>query len=136
MLSLVQLSPSLLPLFCYALDPNPCVPSVRNINISHFPVSEISIYRTSQYKKKPLPPGIKCVPDYLMKLLKCGCQTDEACKSNRCGCSSKSMPCTMFCACEGAEGCHNPFKKPEVCDDPNDMDCLIIFFIHEEMTNN
>ena len=69
----------------------------------------------------PLPPSIKCVPDYL--LLEYGCQTDEACKSNRCGCSSKSMPCTMFCACEGAEGCHNPFKKPEVGDDPNDMNC-------------
>ena len=29
----------------------------------------------------------------------------------------------MLCAYEGAEGCHNPFKKPEVGDDPNDMDC-------------
>ena len=80
----------------------------------------------------PLPYGVKAVPDYLMKLIKCSCQSDEACKSNRCGCSSKNMSCTMFCACEGAEGCHNPFKKPdeeveEVDDDDDDDNTYDLF---------
>ena len=70
----------------------------------------------------PMPYGVKAVPDYLMKLLKCGCQSEEACKSNRCGCSSKNMPCTMFCACEGEERCQNPFKKPDVVEDVEEVD--------------
>lgn len=71
---------------------------------------------------RPMPNGVKAVPDYLMKLLKCGCQSEEACKSNRCGCSSKYMSCTMFCACEGSEGCHNPFKKPDEVEDTEEVD--------------
>ena len=39
--------------------------------------------------------------------------------------AQKNMSCTIFCACEGAGGCHNPFKKPdeeveEVDDDDDD----------------
>ena len=57
------------------------------------------------------PPGLVLVPDELLKIMKCGCKSDEPCKGSRCSCCRVNLPCTTFCECEGGVVCHNPHKK-------------------------
>ena len=48
-------------------------------------------------------------PDELMNNVRCCCYAQgKACARLRCGCSSKGLSCTQYCACEGADQCHNP----------------------------
>ena len=55
--------------------------------------------------------GTEMAPANILKLIKCGCDSEQSCKSGRCGCTSRQMTCTAFCACGGLLECHNPFKR-------------------------
>ena len=59
--------------------------------------------------------GVPYAPDYVLKLIKCGCSSKEPCKG-KCGCSSNQLPCTIFCACGGDSSCYNRFNKTNTDD--------------------
>lgn len=56
-------------------------------------------------------PGTPLAPLDLLKLIKCSCQSQTACKSQRCSCCSANMPCTTFCVCQGGQECQNERNK-------------------------
>jgi len=72
----------------------------------------------------PEHPDVALAPPEVLELLRCGCSTDEPCRSQRCGCNSRQLPCTFFCACRGGPNCRNPYKidKERASEDDND-DC-------------
>ena len=46
-----------------------------------------------------LPENAICAPEYILRLMKCGCSGDPPC-SRKCSCKDVvHLPCTMFCAC-------------------------------------
>ena len=57
--------------------------------------------------------NVAIVPDDILRLIKCSCDSDMPCKSKRCGCHNASMACTEFCACGGGDGCFN--QKTREC---------------------
>jgi len=52
------------------------------------------------------PEAVNLAPDSVLKLIRCGCQSDTPCNSSRCGCRSANLSCTVFCACHDT-GCCN-----------------------------
>ncbi|MEL7308361.1 MAG: hypothetical protein AAGK05_11175 [Pseudomonadota bacterium] len=46
-----------------------------------------------------LPITVNSAPDSVLRLIRCGCESDSSCSSSRCGCRGSSLPCTIFCAC-------------------------------------
>ena len=54
-----------------------------------------------------LPENAKRVPDYILKMIRCGCKSDTPCNSKKCSCKVHGLPCTMFCACFRV-GCSRP----------------------------
>ena len=68
------------------------------------------------------PPGMVLVPDEVLKIMKCGCQSAEPCKGGRCSCSKVNLSCTTFCDCEGGVGCHNQHKDAQRRNNDSD-DC-------------
>lgn len=46
-----------------------------------------------------LPKDVKLVPDYILKMIRCGCKSVTPCVSKKCSCKEHGLPCTMFCAC-------------------------------------
>ena len=61
---------------------------------------------------------IPVAPKEVLKLMACGCKTDEPCKTGICSCKSKQLPCSIFCVCQ--ENCKNSLK--EFADKENDME--------------
>lgn len=57
--------------------------------------------------------GVPYAPEYILKLVRCGCTSQQPCKSGKCGCMGRQLPCTMFCACGGGPSCANPFSVKE-----------------------
>jgi len=55
-----------------------------------------------------LPSNVSQAPDYILKLIKCACVD---CKSMKCSCVLASLPCTIFCTCEGDINCCNPHTE-------------------------
>lgn len=53
-----------------------------------------------------VPEGIAYAPEYILKLVKCGCTKLTPCKSSKCSCYSSRLTCTLFCACSDLE-CNN-----------------------------
>ena len=48
----------------------------------------------------PLLKETKFASDYIMQMMKCGCDSEtRLCKSKRCSCSENILPCTVLCAC-------------------------------------
>ena len=43
-------------------------------------------------------PAVALAPDYLLRLIKCGCSSDKPCKTLRCTCYKSKMGCTICCA--------------------------------------
>ena len=41
-----------------------------------------------------LPLNILIVPEEILKLIRCSCGSEQACKTKLCGCSKASIPCT------------------------------------------
>ena len=54
-----------------------------------------------------LPENAKLVPDYIQKMIRCGCKSATPCNSRKCSCKEHGLPCTMFCACFRV-GCSRP----------------------------
>ena len=51
--------------------------------------------------------GVPMAPEFILKLIKCGCKANEPCKTGRCSCHHAALGCTVFCACHG-KTCSNP----------------------------
>ena len=71
-----------------------------------------------------VPPGTLSAPSYILELIRCNCKS-SGCRTAVCSCSK--IGCTIFCSCEGGEGCMNPLtkKQNEVQEDestPEDKD--------------
>ena len=60
---------------------------------------------------RALPSGVDEAPEYVLKLVKCGCESNTSCKGGNCGCNSRKTQCIVFYACNGGEDCYSPFKK-------------------------
>ena len=72
-----------------------------------------------------VPSGIKLVPDELLKIMKCGCGSEQACKSGHCTCNKTVISCSTFCECEAGISCCNPWtsKNGDVeSNEPEEMD--------------
>ena len=93
-----------------ALETNP--PDLDPINFG-FEADE----RNKVLNPLPLPSEVETAPDFVLRLLKCGCESSQPCKGGNCKCYNRQRPCTMFCTCSGGEDCKNPFKKPVVADE-------------------
>lgn len=46
-----------------------------------------------------LPEGCNPAPEYILKMIKCGCKTEDPCNSKKCSCRVHGLPCTMSCHC-------------------------------------
>ncbi len=64
--------------------------------------------------------GVPYASEYILKLIRCGCASERACKGGNCGCMGRQLVCTMFCACGGGPTCSNPFNIKEHVTDDND----------------
>ena len=51
-----------------------------------------------------VPLGTPLAPMELLKIIKCGCDSNMTCSSNRCGCKAHGIKYTMFCMCRGGDG--------------------------------
>lgn len=58
-----------------------------------------------------VPHGVKLVPDNILKIIRCGCCSESACKNFHCSCNKSGLPCSTFCECEGGINCCNPRKS-------------------------
>ena len=58
-----------------------------------------------------IPEGFVLVPDILLKVMRCGCESEQPCKNTHCSCNKQSMSYTEFCDCEGSLSCCNPWTS-------------------------
>ena len=66
--------------------------------------------------------GTAYASENVLKRVRCGCDSKNACQGDKCGCISGQLPCTIFCACGAANGvCHNPFNLKD--DGDMEKDC-------------
>ena len=70
---------------------------------------------------KALPDGVKAAPDEILEKLRCGCSSEQPCKTTHCKCHKRGRPCTIFCGCSASEICCNPHKK-QINDDDSEND--------------
>ena len=40
--------------------------------------------------------GVCLAPEHVLKLIRCGCSSDSACKKGNGGCTSRQAPCMIF----------------------------------------
>ena len=72
--------------------------------------------------------GLALAPmDVILKVIRCGCATDQPCATARCMCVTAQMSCTVFCGCHGMECCNIWTKKfsaneEDVDSDSDDVD--------------
>ncbi len=67
--------------------------------------------------------GIPYAPEHILKLVRCGCVSERACRGGNCGCMGRQLVCTMFCACGSGRACSNPFNTKEAeTDDDHALD--------------
>lgn len=68
-----------------------------------------------------VPEATALAPNDLLKLIKCGCSTEQPCNTMRCGCSKANLACTLFCSCKGGQSCFNDqTKQAQQFDDDDD----------------
>jgi len=72
-----------------------------------------------------VPAGVLLAPDYVHRLIRCGCESATACKSGNYRCTGQQIPCIIFCACTAGLFCFNKFtsrsKPPDDGDDDGDI---------------
>ena len=49
--------------------------------------------------------GTPMAPEYILKLIKCGCKSTFPCKTGRCSCHSSGLGCTICCSCCTDDNC-------------------------------
>ena len=54
--------------------------------------------------------GTPYAPEHVLKLVRCGCQSERSCRGGYCGCMGRQLPCATFCACLQDSMCKNPFN--------------------------
>ena len=57
-----------------------------------------------------LPPGTAAAPNEVLKMIRCGCESEQPCSTLRCRCASAHLPCTIFCACKES-ACHSHLTR-------------------------
>ena len=67
-----------------------------------------------------LPSDTPLAPDDLLKPVRCSCSSETPYKTQRCGCSSASLACSVFCACQGGQGCFNERTRQALQTDDDD----------------
>ena len=72
----------------------------------------------------PVPAGVVLAPDYVLRLIRCGCESDTAYKSRKCRYADQQISCTRFCACTGGPFCFNKFTSKPPDDDDDDGDIV------------
>ena len=69
----------------------------------------------------PISADVLLAPDYVLRLIRCGCESANPCKSGNCRCTGQQISCSIFCACTGGLCCFNKFtSKPQGDDDDDD----------------
>ena len=58
-----------------------------------------------------LPADTLLAPASVLKLICCGCASDQPCASGRCGCYTAQLACTVFCSCFITSNCQNVWTK-------------------------
>ena len=58
-------------------------------------------------------------PEYILKLIRCGCASERPCRGRNSGCMGRQLVCTLFCTCGGGSACSNPFNTKERATDDN-----------------
>jgi len=43
-----------------------------------------------------VPAGVFLAPDYVLRLIRCGCESATACKSGNCRCTGQQIPCSIY----------------------------------------
>ena len=67
--------------------------------------------------------GVPYALEHVLKLFRCGCASERACRGGNCGCMGHQLVCTMFCACGSGPACSNPFNaKERTTDDTDEVD--------------
>ena len=66
------------------------------------------------------PSDTPLAPDDLLKPVRCSCSSETTCKTQRCGCSSASLACSVFCVCQGGQGCFNERTRQALQTDDDD----------------
>jgi hypothetical protein len=61
---------------------------------------------TKSLKPVTLPENTALAPEFILKLIRCGCQRIMPCSTQMCRCKRANMNCTIFCACY-QNGCEN-----------------------------
>ena len=51
--------------------------------------------------------GVCVAPDCVLKLIRCGCDSEMPCRSGNCGCTGHQIPRTIFCAYGAGLSCLN-----------------------------
>ncbi|KAL8566826.1 hypothetical protein ACOMHN_052224 [Nucella lapillus] len=73
----------------------------------------------------PVPAGVSPAPEYVLRLIRCGCESDTACKTGNCRCMGRQLPCTIFCAYTGGLSCCNKFTSKPPSDDDDEVDDVV-----------
>ncbi|KAL8595126.1 hypothetical protein ACOMHN_019164 [Nucella lapillus] len=73
----------------------------------------------------PVPAGVSPAPEYILRLIRCGCESDTACKTGNCRSTGRQLPCTIFCACTGGLSCCNKFTSKPPSDDDDEVDDVV-----------
>ncbi len=55
---------------------------------------------------------VTCAPE-LMKVIACGCASNQPCARASCSCKAAGLLCTSYCKCTGDRYCQNEFTTPE-----------------------
>jgi len=56
-------------------------------------------------------------PNCVLKLIRCGCDSEMPCRSRNSGCTGLHIPCTIFCACRAGLSCLNKLTIAKAIDE-------------------
>lgn len=53
------------------------------------------------------PDSVALAPDAILKMICCGCASEQPCSTSKCGCNTAQLACTVFCKCHQTNNCCN-----------------------------
>ena len=66
--------------------------------------------------------NVTLVPDEILKMIKCSCDSDMPCKSKIYECHNANMACTACCAWQGRDGCFSQNTREHIqAEDDDEM---------------
>ena len=86
----------------YSLDADPPTLDPCNYGWMKDPLSHMG-----SLEPITVPTGTPIAPEDILKLIRCGCDSAQPCKSQRCSCNAAQIACTAFCKCQGSHHCYN-----------------------------